>query len=145
MNLRYATLLLATFILASTTGGCSKHPPESSAGRWYTNAQVEQGRAVFLTHCASCHGARAEGTAEWRKTDADGHYPPPPLNGSAHAWHHPLSVLEQTIAEGGVPIGGTMPGFSRTLSAEEARATVAYFQSQWTDEIYGRWRDIDSR
>jgi mono/diheme cytochrome c family protein len=140
--------LIVTVLTVVVLAGCS---PDDSvtpnvAGRWYTAEQVDQGQVLFATYCASCHGERAQGLAEdWKKTDAHGNYPPPPLNGSAHAWHHPLVVLESTIAAGGAPVGGVMPGFAGTLSAEEARATIAYFQSHWSDDIYVRWRDIDAR
>lgn len=145
MNSYYANQLLIVFVVATAIAGCSDSTPPIDTGRWYTGAQVDQGRVVFQTHCASCHGTRAEGTTEWRKTGADGNYPPPPLNGSAHAWHHPLSVLERTIAAGGVPLGGVMPGFAGILTAEEIRTSIAFFQSQWSDEIYARWRDIDAQ
>jgi mono/diheme cytochrome c family protein len=116
-----------------------------SSHRWYTEQQVELGRSLFLTHCEACHGERAEATTQWRKTDANGNYPPPPLNGTAHAWHHPLVVLEQTVAIGGIPIGGVMPRFAETLGKQEIRATIAFFQNFWSDEIYARWLEIDSR
>ncbi len=127
--------------------GCNPKTPISDIveGRWYTAEQVDLGRMRFQIHCASCHGEFGEGMAEWRKVNANGNYPPPPLDGSAHAWHHPLLILERTVAEGGVPLGGVMPGFAETLSEEETRATIAYFQSFWPDDIYARWREIDSR
>lgn len=145
MKPHYAYHLLFVLVLATAVAGCSDSTPPVETGRWYTAMQVDQGRVVFQTHCASCHGTQAEGTTEWRKTDADGNYPPPPLNGSAHAWHHPLSVLEETIATGGMPMGGVMPGFAEILTAEEIRASIAFFQSQWSNEIYVRWRDIDTQ
>lgn len=135
-------LLLATLALT----GCSAEESATASvpGRWYTAEQAGRGDALFQTYCASCHGKRAQGLAEnWRKTDASGNYPPPPLNGTAHAWHHPMVVLEQTIADGGVALGGVMPGFATTLSEDDIKATVAYFQSTWSDEIYARWQDID--
>ena len=134
-------------LIGLTFAACSTDESEDTAvsGRWYTAKQVERGNVLFQMHCANCHGDRAQGLVdEWRKTDADGNYPPPPLNGSAHAWHHALSVLELTIAEGGVALGGVMPGFAGTLNAEEARSTIAYFQSQWSDDIYVRWQEIDA-
>ena len=75
----------------------------------------------------------------WRKTQADGSYPPPPLNGTAHAWHHPLSVLLRTIQEGGARLGGKMPEFGQTLSREEQLAAIAFFQSKWDEKIYEGW------
>lgn len=108
--------------------------------RWYNDSQVKQGELLFARHCAACHGNRAQGlTADWKKVDADGNYPPPPLNGSAHAWHHSLDVLRRTIREGGARLGGVMPGFSEILEAEEMDAVIAFFQAYWNDKIYQSW------
>lgn len=138
----FVFLLLATLALGACTSDGSG--TATVAGRWYTPEQIGRGDALFQTHCSSCHGERAQGLAEdWRKTDANGNYPPPPLNGTAHAWHHPMVVLEQTIADGGVAFGGVMPGFATTLTQNDIKATVAYFQSTWSDDIYARWQDMD--
>lgn len=115
-------------------------PTDSAAGqRWFSDAQVEQGAKLFQQNCAACHGAKAEATPNWKQTDADGNYPPPPLNGSAHAWHHPLSVLRQTIVEGGAKLGGQMPGFGNRLDGAEIDSLIAYFQSHWPEDIYRKW------
>lgn len=114
-------------------------------GRWFTQKQFELGKQVFTTHCASCHGNRAQGIVEgWRQRNPDGSFPAPPLDGSAHAWHHPLSVLVQQINEGGVQLGGTMPAFKDTLTDEEALGAVAYFQSFWDDRTYDRWVQMNA-
>ncbi len=112
---------------------------DDSAKRWYTNEQVAHGQKLFAQYCSGCHGENAAATPDWRKTDAAGNYPPPPLNGSAHTWHHPLSVLRETIRQGGVPMGGVMPGFADKLSAQEIDAVIAWFQSLWPDEVYQAW------
>ena len=114
-------------------------PAFAEGGRWYTSDQVERGGAVFAQNCAECHGANAEATPNWRETTPDGKYPPPPLNGSAHAWHHPLDMLRRQIRLGGVPLGGVMPPFKDKLSAADIDAAIAYFQSKWNDEIYSLW------
>ena len=148
MRLISTVCTLAVSLTTVTLLGCQQEPEASAAptGRWYSAEQVAIGRELFQTHCASCHGDRAQGLAEdWRKPDAHGNYPPPPLNGSAHAWHHPKVVLELTIANGGAALGGVMPGFDSTLDADETAATIAYFQSLWSDEIYARWAEIDAR
>ncbi len=110
--------------------------------RWYTKDQVQQGARVFAERCASCHGAAAQGLAEdWKKPGPDGKYPPPPLNGTAHAWHHPMAVLRRTIRNGGIPLGGVMPPFKDLLSDAEIDAAIAFFQDQWSDDIYATWRE----
>jgi mono/diheme cytochrome c family protein len=136
-----------SFLIIILLAGCSSEVTNDATMkvRWYTAAQVVEGRGLFQSHCAVCHGESAAATTDWRTTNDDGAYPPPPLNGTAHAWHHPMSVLAETIAAGGVPFGGVMPGFRDVLDNSEARATIAYFQSFWSDEIYGRWDEINSR
>jgi len=108
-------------------------------GRWYSAEQLERGKQVFAENCAACHGPDAASTPDWKKTDANGKYPPPPLNGSAHAWHHDLDLLRRTVREGGVKIGGQMPPFGDRLSSEDIDAAISYFQSKWPDEIYRKW------
>ena len=92
-----------------------------------------------------CHGVDGSATEDWRTVDANGNFPPPPLNGSAHTWHHPLEVLTDTIANGGAQYGGIMPGFSAVIDDEQSLAIVAYIQSWWSDDIYDRWAEIDGR
>ena len=141
-----AQLRLAAVSLLLLTG-CSRavdeslqDNPDAIAGRWYTQAQVIQGETIFSAQCASCHGGQAEGlTDDWRQRLEDGSFPPPPLNGSAHAWHHPLSVLMQVVNEGGEPLGGKMPAFADILTEHEKRAAIAYFQDFWDDSTYDNW------
>ncbi len=111
-----------------------------AAERWYTQEQVDKGRKLFTEHCASCHGANAQGlAADWKKPLPDGTYPPPPLNGTAHAWHHPLDALKRQIRIGGKPVGGVMPPFGDKLSDVDMDAVIAYIQSLWPDRIYSTW------
>lgn len=121
-------------------------PGSQVEGRWYTQDALDKGARLFQQHCASCHGANAEGTHEWRKTDSLGNYPPPPLNGTAHAWHHDISVFKRTIREGGARLGGTMPPFKNKLSESDMEAVIAFFQSKWSEEIYQLWeeRNLDA-
>jgi len=113
----------------------------AAAERWFDQPVVELGNQLFQQHCAACHGSEAEGTKNWKQPDANGNYPPPPLNGSAHAWHHPLPQLARSIKEGGIKLGGVMPPFGDRLSNPEILAAIAYFQSKWPDEIYRTWHE----
>jgi mono/diheme cytochrome c family protein len=112
-------------------------------GRWYSQEQLEAGSVVFANHCAECHGQNAEATNDWKTPNADGKYPPPPLNGSAHAWHHPLSVLNSIILKGGGVYGGQMPAFEKTLSQEQIYSAIASFQQYWPDDLYKGWLSMD--
>ncbi len=128
----------------TNSGSTSTSSDEAKAGRWYTEAQATAGAQIFAGNCAVCHGDRAQGlTEDWRAKMDDGSFPPPPLNGSAHAWHHPRSVLLQVVNNGGAAFGGKMPPFENLLSEEEKLQAIAFFQNLWTDEIYFQWEDID--
>jgi len=111
----------------------------ADSGRWYSPDQLAKGEQLFQQKCASCHGANAELTIDWKKTDANGKYPPPPLNGTAHAWHHPLQQLRETIQRGGIPLGGIMPAFRSELSDADIDAVISYFQSKWPEQTYRKW------
>ena len=54
-------------------------------------------------------------------------------------------MLLRTIENGGVPLGGVMPAFDTLLDEKQSLEIIAYFQSLWTDEIYGRWLEIERR
>ena len=111
----------------------------NAESRWYDQAAVDKGSVLFKQNCASCHGVNAEATPDWKKTDSNGKYPPPPLNGSAHTWHHSIELLKKTIKEGGAKLGGVMPPFEDKLSDNDLDAVIAYFQSIWPDDIYQKW------
>ena len=105
---------------------------------------VDEGRQVFSEHCARCHGRRAEGGADWRSPDASGQYPPPPLDGSGHAWHHSTEVLRRVIAEGS-PDSGRMPAWSDRLSQRQIDAAIAWFQARWPEDIYRSWLEMQGQ
>ncbi len=113
--------------------------------RWYSPAQVDRGYGLFQEHCARCHRPDASGDPNWKQADATGRLPPPPLDGSAHTWHHPLPLLRQIVRNGGIPMGGSMPPFRDRLSADEIDAILAWVQSHWPDEIYAAWDRINRR
>jgi len=145
-------LLIVIMCAASLLAACSERAPVNEAqvrqpdtGRWYKESQVQQGARVFAANCAVCHGDRAQAQDTWRQRLADGKYPPPPLNGTAHAWHHPLFQLRDIIRNGSDPAEGNMPAWGHVLSDEDIDASIAWFQSLWPHEVYEAWREIDER
>ena len=113
----------------------------AEGGRWYGVHQVTQGKVLFEQNCVSCHGANAESVSNWKSLDSNGKAQPPPLNGTGHTWHHSLPQLRQTIQDGSIQLGGSMPAFKSTLDDNGIEALVAYFQSKWPEEIYRKWAD----
>lgn len=140
-------VLVGLLFFAGAGGAAAAEPAPSAlspAGRWYTPQQARAGAEVYRKYCVECHGQGGRGTAEdWRKMNTDGRFPPPPLNGTGHAWHHPRQTLLQTLTEGGEPLGGWMPAFGDRLNEEEMLAAIAYLQSLWPDDIYRNWLETD--
>lgn len=136
------TALLGGALLAgcgdTATGGAPK------VERPFDRAQITRGAALYAQHCARCHGVRGEGDAQWRKVNQDGTWPPPPLDGCGHAWHHPTAVLTRVIRDGTEP-QGHMPAWGGTLSESQIDDIIAWFQSLWPDEVYQAWREMEQR
>ena len=108
--------------------------------RWYSTAQLIRGKNVFKNNCAECHGDKGQGLVEnWREAQPDGKFPAPPLNGSAHAWHHSKALLLNTVTNGGIAVGGSMPAFKDKLSDKEKEAVIAFVTSLWPDKTYAMW------
>ena len=148
------TFLLFGVLLSGCTSddqsaGSSADAPkiETVGSRWYTADGVSRGGPIFARLCADCHGNKAQGSFTWRQRGADGKFPPPPLNGTAHGWHHPIRVLGSQIKFGAPGGSGTMPGFAQTLSDQDVIDLIAWFQDKWPDEIYAAWlvREQQSR
>ena len=115
--------------------GCSPGEKEKTS-----ESNVALGENVFNQNCVSCHGSKGRGLAkDWKVKDENGNYPAPPLNGTAHTWHHSPSDLLYTINKGGGEMGGQMPGFEGRLSEEEKLALLDYIYSLWPSEIQTKY------
>ena len=115
--------------------GCSSGEKEKTP-----ESNVALGESVFNQNCLSCHGSKGRGLAkDWKVKDENGNYPAPPLNGTAHTWHHSPSQLLYTINNGGGEMGGQMPGFEERLSEQEKLALLDYIYSLWPGEIQTKY------
>ena len=106
-----------------------------------TTAQnnITLGKTTFDKNCVVCHGKAGVGlTKNWKKPQ-NGIYPPPPLNGTAHTWHHSPAILLKTINQGGVKLGGVMPGFKDKLNQSEKQALLDYLYSLWPKDIQQKY------
>jgi mono/diheme cytochrome c family protein len=100
-----------------------------------------KGGKLFRKNCAQCHGPLGQGHPHWNKADANGKYPPPPLNGTGHTWHHSEKVLKQIIRDGTGNLGGNMPAWKDKLSDDDISAILAWIRAQWPDHIYWAWSE----
>ena len=117
--------------------------PQSDARAKIDPQKIQRGRQLYLKNCTVCHGINAEGSPDWRQRDAEGKFPPPPLNGTGHAWHHPQRALMDTIKNGTQRLGGNMPPWKDRLTDEEIGLIIFWFQSQWPEQLYEAWQRVD--
>ena len=139
--LTLACVLSVGRVIAQSSTAADAAPVE----RWYSPEQVARGAPVYAENCAVCHGQNGEGTKNWRQRTDDGKFPPPPINGTGHAWHHPIKILGAQIKFGAPGGQGSMPGFADKLSDEQIVDVIARFQDTWSDKIYTAWSDMNKR
>lgn len=103
----------------------------------------EDGRALYLRQCASCHGAQLEGQPDWRSPRPDGTWPAPPHSVEGHTWHHPDAMLLDYVRRGGqavlddmgVDFASGMPGFEAVMTDAEIEAVLDYIKSTWPEDV----------
>lgn len=141
-----ASGLAAFFVLSRLSGsaaGALLHPDDGRV--------VSLGSEIYAEHCASCHGRRLEGHAEWQVRDAEGYLPAPPHDETGHTWHHPdkllfditkLGVAEAAELEG---YQTRMPAFQGVLTDEEIVAVLSFIKAQWPEQIRQRHDAMNRR
>jgi len=103
-----AMVAAAAFVFLLFTNEPQKAPPIPAVGTANT------GKAIFVTRCASCHGA-----------DGGGGFGPALAGGVVvHDFPNPADQ-EAVVANG----RGSMPSFSGSLTAEQIKAVVEYTRS----------------
>ena len=112
---------------------------------------VALGAAVYVEHCAACHGANLEGQPDWRSPGPDGRLPAPPHDETGHTWHHDGETLFRLTKFGiGALIddpdyASNMPVYDGVLTDEEIVAVLSYIKSTWPEDIRARHDDMESR
>lgn len=114
-----------------------------------SESAVQNGRDLYVQHCAACHGADLEGQPDWRSPDQNGLYPAPPHDEAGHTWHHDDKMLIDYITRGGqavlddmgVKFISGMPGFGSVLADRDVEAILEYIKSTWPERI----RDVQAQ
>jgi len=106
-------------------------------------AVIAAGKTIYKDHCRQCHGINGVGNTNWRIKKANGFWLPPPLNGTAHTWHHPKKWLFDRIKNGSPKGKGEMPALKDKLSDAEINAVIVWMQSLWPDNVYFMWQEKD--
>ncbi|TIS69604.1 cytochrome c [Mesorhizobium sp.] len=108
-----------------------------------------RGEAVYVAHCASCHGKNLEGQPEWKAQDKDGFLPAPPHDESGHTWHHPDTLLFRITKLGVAEAANLkdyktrMPAFGGILTDADIIAALSYIKSRWPDDMRRRHDELN--
>lgn len=100
-----------------------------------------EGEGIYNAECASCHGKKLEGQANWQTRGADGKLPAPPHDSSGHTWHHSTEQLFAIVKFGLVPPNAPegyrsdMPAYGNKLSDRQIGNVLLYIENQWPAEI----------
>ena len=125
-------LLAALMPLASAFGA----PPPSHFADADNDAMVTEGRQVYRSQCAGCHGRNLQGQPLWQLEDQYAHRRAPAHDASGHTWMHSDEDLFAMTKYGrfpGVPksFHSYMPAFEKRLSDGEILAVLAYVKADW--------------
>lgn len=103
---------------------------------------LTRGSVLYQEHCASCHGVRLEGQANWREQNPDGTMRAPPHDDTGHTWHHPDRLLrdyirlggEETLRRMGVTgVQSGMPGFADVLPDDDVTLILNFIKASWSE------------
>ena len=141
MSRRTSATVFLLVVLFSAMAACSSS--DGSAVLEELADPVERGQRIYAANCAVCHGADGEGQTNWQKTNEDGTLPAPPLDGSAHSWHHGDGTLYKQVQLGGAYLEAQglagfksgMPAFGEILTHEEIIDVLSYIKSLWGDKM----------
>nr|WP_246805130.1 cytochrome c [Mesorhizobium mediterraneum] len=110
---------------------------------------IARGEAVYVAHCASCHGKNLEGQPGWKAQDKDGFLPAPPHDESGHTWHHPDTLLFRITKLGVAEAANLkdyktrMPAFGGILTDADIIAALSYIKSRWPDDMRRRHDELN--
>ncbi len=123
-------------------GGIAADPKDAT--------QVAKGREVYASQCASCHGDKLQGQANWRQRRANGRLPAPPHDETGHTWHHTDALLFAMTKHGPAALirsayQSDMPAYAGKITDKEIWAVLAYIKSRWPENIRKRQDEITRR
>jgi len=110
-------VLVLAFALSACASTAVQPPQKPPAMMSATPEEIDAGRQIVMTRCASCHAIAPD--------SASRHPEAPPL--ARLSEEYPVTALEEAFAEGVIVGHPDMPEFS--LTPEQIRALLGYLES----------------
>ncbi len=138
---KYLTLTVILVSIVSLGGWMMTRAKAQTDNALLQSFDLAEGKQLYQSNCASCHGSSLEGQPDWRSPGPDGVLPAPPHDETGHTWHHADSILfdytklggKAALARQGVDFESGMAGFGNQLSDAQIWNILAYIKSTWPD------------
>jgi mono/diheme cytochrome c family protein len=130
-----AALLAATAVVAVVT-----LRPASASRMHFADAgnadTVKEGKQLYASHCASCHGRRLQGQLLWQVKDQFVGQRAPAHDQTGHTWQHSDEDLFHVTKFGRfsttpATVKSYMPAYAQNLSDAQIVAIIAYIKATW--------------
>ena len=97
---------------------------------------VLEGKKLYASHCASCHGRKLQGQLLWQVRDEFAGRRAPAHDQTGHTWQHSDEDLFAMTKFGRFPatpatVKSYMPAYGPNLSDDQILATIAYIKATW--------------
>ncbi|MBK9052547.1 MAG: cytochrome c [Chloroflexi bacterium] len=124
--------------------------PGTSSSTIASADMLTEGKTLYDTYCAACHGFNLEGEANWKENNPDGSFRAPPHDETGHTWHHSDAYLIESIQLGGTRLEANigvsaMPPYKDVLTDTQIDAILAYIKQDWPDDILASQQSIPNR
>jgi mono/diheme cytochrome c family protein len=101
---------------------------------------VNEGAAVYIPVCSSCHGKRLEGQALWQVKDQFADRRAPAHDATGHTWRHSDDDLFFMTKYGRFPTAppravSWMPAFAGHLTDHDIISVIAFIKADWPTGI----------
>ena len=99
-------------------------------------AVVLEGKRLYASHCAGCHGRKLQGQLLWQVQDEFAGRRAPAHDQTGHTWQHAdedLFVMTKFGRFATTPAAAKsyMPAYAQNLSDDQILATIAYIKATW--------------
>jgi S-disulfanyl-L-cysteine oxidoreductase SoxD len=97
---------------------------------------VREGKKLYASHCAACHGRKLQGQLLWQVRDEFAGRRAPAHDQTGHTWQHSDEDLFAITKFGRLPTTPAtaksyMPAYADNLSDEQILAVIAYIKATW--------------
>lgn len=130
-----ATLLAATTLGTALALRTASAPPVhfADAGNF---DMVTEGKQLYRSNCAGCHGRKLQGQLLWQVQDQFFGRRAPAHDQTGHTWQHSDEELFHMTKFGRFlttppTVKSYMPAYGQTISDEQILAVIAYIKATW--------------